>query len=174
MKAIEIKRLRSESSGLPIVVLGMLSLALAGITCLAHAEDIAAPRITAIRAQLYYEENGSLSDDILARDFALWNTIIGEGDAASASNFTLVTVEISGAHVPSGTLSAEISATVDGNIVLEKRQIPVALYDDKTKFYAPLWLYGTGCQAVHISARLTDNGVETSVDRKTIPFECGE
>ena len=56
-----------------------------------------APKISAIRAQLYYEQTGKFSDDILAdKNLSLWNTIIGEGGSGGASNFTLVTVEVRG------------------------------------------------------------------------------
>ena len=137
------------------------------------AQDTGTPRITAVRAQLYYEETGTLSDDVLSREFEFWNTIIGEGDADHASNFTLITVEISGQNVSSDALIAEISATADGKI-LEQREVPVSLYDDKVRFYAPLLLYGTGCQKILVSARLLDSGAEISVEQKTIPFECGE
>jgi hypothetical protein len=53
--------------------------------------------IGAIRAQLWYPNTGRLSKDILSdKNFVLWNTIIGEGDAEEPSLHTLVTVEIIG------------------------------------------------------------------------------
>lgn len=133
------------------------------------------PKITAIRAQLFYETTGKFSPDILAaKDFALWNTIIGEGSAEAPSSSTFVTVEISGKNVPVGTLKIEITATGNKNKIIQKKLIDVELYDARTKFFAPLWLYDTGCEKIKISARLIGKGALSTIATKTIPFECGE
>lgn len=134
-----------------------------------------APRITAVRAQLFYETNGKFSPDVLtAKEFSLWNTIIGEGSAESPSTSTFVTVEISGKNVAVGSLKVEITATGNKNRVIQKRLIGVELYDERTKFFAPFWLYDTGCEPIKISARLVGKGAPATVVRKTIPFACGE
>ena len=76
------------------IAVGVFSLAVLGVCAVsaAVAQETAPPVIAAIRAQLYYEETGAFSDDILDRgELALWNTVIGEGDARHASNSTLVT-----------------------------------------------------------------------------------
>lgn len=133
------------------------------------------PKITAVRAQLFYETTGKFSPDILAaKDFALWNTIIGEGSAEAPSSSTFVTVEIGGRNVPVGSLKIEITATGDKNKVIQKKLIDVEIYDERTKFFAPLWLYDTGCEKIKISARLIGKGAPATVITKTIPFACGE
>lgn len=139
------------------------------------AQESVPPSITAIHAQLYYEETGAFSGDILGRpDFTLWNTVIGEGDAEYASNATLVTVEIGGKNVDVGAVNVEIRALDAKGRVLAKSVGQVALYDDKTKFYAPLFLQDTGCKPITISARLTGKGIKAKPVSRTIPFACGE
>lgn len=133
------------------------------------------PAITAIRAQLYYDETASFSENILARrDLELWNTIIGEGGAEHASNSTLITVEVSGRHVPVGALSVEVTAVDANGRLLGRHGSAVALYDGKTRFYAPLFLYDTGCSEITISARLVGEGVNSTTSTSVIPFHCGE
>lgn len=132
-------------------------------------------KISAIHAQLFYEPTGKFSPDILAiKDFALWNTIIGEGSAEAASTSTLVTVEIRGKNRPVGSTKVEITATGDKGKLIQKKLIDVDIYDERTNFFAPLWLYDTGCTPIKISARLIGKGVPTTVVSKTIPFACGE
>ena len=124
-----------------------------------------APKITAVRAQLFYDATGTLSEDMLSRkDLALWNTIIGEGSAGSASTSTLVTVEISGRNLPVGATKVEVKAHGDKEPVsIQTRVIPVDIYDERTKFFAPFWLYDTGCEPIRFSARLMGVGAPRTV-----------
>jgi hypothetical protein len=146
-----------------------------GTAAPALAQQSVSPAITGIRAQLYFEETGAFSDDILARhELSLWNTVIGEGSARHASNSTLVTVEISGKNVDVGAVKVEIKALDPEGRVLGQARESVALYDDRTKFYAPLFLQKTGCAKITISARLTGKGIKAKSVTKVIPFECGE
>lgn len=132
-------------------------------------------KITAIRAQLFYDNTGKFSEDVLAaKGFALWNTIIGAGDAAAPSNSTFVTVEITGKNLPVGSTKIEITATGNKNKLLQKKLVDVEIYDEHTKFFAPLWLYNTGCEKIKISAHLLGKGIPATVFTKTIPFACGE
>jgi len=160
-------------------------LALSGRFCLAAAclifsapaaaQDIVAPKITAIRAQLYYEETASFSENVVAPSrLALWNVIIGGGDVEHPSNSTLVTVEVRGRHVAVTTVTIEVTATNDDSTVLAHRSMIVDLYGNHTEFYAPLFLYDTGCQEITISARLVGAGADPTVSTATIPFQCGE
>lgn len=133
------------------------------------------PKISAIRAQLFYEASGTFSDDLFSqKDLSLWNTIIGEGSSGGASSSTLVTVAVSGENVPVGSTKVEITATNSKNKLIVKKLVHVALYDEKTTFYAPIWLYDTGCEPIKISARLIGKGANATVVKKTIPFACGE
>ena len=144
-------------------------------TVSAYSQTKTAPKITAIRAQLFYDHNGTFSDDLLTmKELALWNTIIGEGSAGSPSTSTFVTIEISGRNLAVGSTKVEITATGDKNRIIQKKLIDVDIYDERTKFYAPLWLYNTGCEAIKISARLIGKTAPKTVVSKTIPFACGE
>ena len=134
-----------------------------------------AAKITAIRARLFYDAKGSFSDDLLTqKDLALWNTIIGEGSSGGASTSTFVTVEISGQNLPVGTTKVEITATGNKGRLIQKKVISVDIYDERTKFFAPLWLYDTGCEPINISARLMVKGMPGPVVTRKIPFACGE
>lgn len=139
------------------------------------AQTKVAPKITAIRAQLFYDATGTFSADVLAqKDLALWNTIIGEGSAGAPSTSTLVTVEISGRNLPVGGTKVEITATGKKNQLIQKRVVAVDIYDQRAKFYAPLWLNDTGCEPIKITARLIGTGAPAGIVTKTIPFACGE
>ncbi len=139
------------------------------------AQTKIAPKITAIRAQLFYDSEGTFSKDILsAKNFALWNTIIGEGSAEAASTSTFVTVEISGRNLPVGAAKVQITATGNKNRLIQKKLIDVDIYDERTKFFAPFWLYDTGCEKIKITAQLLGKGVSVAPVTKTIPFACGE
>ena len=139
------------------------------------AQTKVAPKITAIRAQLFYDATGTFSDDILTRkDLALWNTIIGEGSAGGPSTSTFVTVEISGRHLAVGATKVEITASGTKKGIIQKRVLAVDIYDERTKFFAPMWLHDTGCDPIKISARLIGAGAPATVVTRRIPFECGE
>jgi hypothetical protein len=134
-----------------------------------------APTITAIRAQLFYDASGTLSEDLLSqKDLALWNTMIGEGSAGAASTSTFVTIEISGRNLPVGATKVEIMATGNKGRLIQKKLIGVDIYDERTKFFAPFWLYDTACEPITISARLIGRGAPATVVKKKIPFACGE
>lgn len=133
-------------------------------------------RITAIKAMLFYEQKGTFSDDILAdKNIALWNTIIGEGSAGSPSNSTLVMVEVTGkkdAEAPTTARKVELMATDSKKVVL-KRAYDISLLEESGKFYAPFWLYDTGCNHIKLTARIIGQ-TQPSTMTRTIPFECGE
>ncbi len=132
-------------------------------------------KITAIKAMLFFDEKGTFSDDLLTKaDLALWNTIIGEGSAGSPSTSTLVLVEVSGKYDPNASTpnrKVEFTATNSGKVIL-RRTTEIRIGKDG-KFYAPFWLYDTGCGHVKLSARIIGQAQASSMT-KTIPFECGE
>ncbi|MFS8084702.1 MAG: hypothetical protein ACMG6H_03665 [Acidobacteriota bacterium] len=133
------------------------------------------PKITAIRAKLFYDAKGTFSEDILTqKDLALFNTIIGEGSAGGASTSTFVIVEISGRNLPVGATKVQITATGNKNRLIQRKVMAVDIYDERTRFFAPLWLYDTGCEPINISAHLIGTGAPATVVTKRIPFLCGE
>ncbi len=131
-------------------------------------------KITAVRAQLFYDTNGTFSSDVFAKkDFAFWNTIIGEGDAEFPSSSTFVTVEVSGTNNKGDLPRVELTATGNRGKLLIKKMIDVDLLG-RTQFYAPFWLYSTGCEPIILSAKLIGKNVSAKPLVKKIPFACGE
>lgn len=130
-----------------------------------------APSITGIKAQLFHDNKGTLSEDFLAKpDQELFNVIIGE----NASNATLVTVEVSGKNLPQQAYRVEVVATGDKGKVVARTSREIAIYDAKTKFYAPLLIDDTGCRPIKVTAKLMGKGVKAKPMTKTLDFVCGE
>jgi hypothetical protein len=132
-------------------------------------------KITAIKAMLFYNGTGTFSRDILSPPMTLWNTIIGEGEAGAPSEATMVLVEISGKtnDDPNGaTRKVELTATIDGKVVV-KRATDIGLFSDQGKFYAPFWVYDTGCGKLRLTARILGQTQASSMT-KSITFGCGE
>jgi hypothetical protein len=81
-------------------------------------------KIAAIKALLFYNGKGTFSRDVLAKpDFTLWNTIIGEGDAESPSDATLILVEITGSSSPDEpppSREVELTAVASGKVLLKR------------------------------------------------------
>jgi hypothetical protein len=57
---------------------------------------------------------------------------------------------------------------------LAQRTTSVDLYDEKTKFYAPLFVNDTGCEPITISAHLSGKSVSGRPVTRDIQFHCGE
>jgi hypothetical protein len=151
------------------------TLAAVAVAAASTAFAAEAPKIAAIRAQLYFERTGTFSDDVLASgERTLFNTIIGEGGAGAPSNFTLVTVEVAGKDLPIDTVKVQITARGYKRKIVGQRTVRVAIYDEATKFHAPLFLHDTGCDEIEITARLIVKGAVKETKKKVIPFLCGE
>ena len=101
-------------------------------------------------------------------------TIIGEGGSGGASNFTLVTVEVQGKDVPVGAVKIQVVARDSKRKIIAMNTAEVTLYDAKTSFNAPLFLYNTGCDEIEISASLLGKGIKKNAVKAKIPFACGE
>src|SRR5207244_3689588 len=70
-----------------------------GLACLAWAAGpgASAIRITGVQAKLFYDDSGTLSDDVLNNpDAVLWNVPIGAGSAKGPTSSLVVLVELSG------------------------------------------------------------------------------
>jgi len=127
-------------------------------------------RLGQIKAQLYYEGTGRLSPDILtAKDFALWNTIIGEGSAEEIANDLFVSVEL--ASNGQRNLATPLRITVRGRgRVLAERTFTGILTSKGGRISKGLYLRDAGCAGpVTIEARFGDQRRTASLD-----LACGE
>lgn len=128
--------------------------------------------VGALRAHLWYEETGRLSENIAPPvEFVTWNTIIGEGQAAEIANDLFLTAEV---------LSSGREENVDVPLVLEvrdsagrilaSRTVDSVLTSPEGKSVKGLWAYDIGCSGeITFSARL--GGLSRSV---VLNFPCGE
>ncbi len=137
-------------------------------------------KISEVRAHLVYEENGELSRDIFKSDFALWNVIIGEGDAEGHSSSTLVyvIVETDGKEIKTDPVLQFSAVSEDGKRV--KYQKNLTYYfptEGASKTFVPFLLHDTGCQKIKLTAKLVENKTPAKIYqtvKKEILFACGE
>ena len=147
-------------------------------------------KVKAIKAFLFYNgENredasvrGSLSENLIDNnDFALWNTIIGEGSAKAESNQTLVVVELTGNAKGLVSRKVVLTVTVNGKPIFRQAQ-NFEIYGQSKNYSAAFLLYNTGCDALKLKAdvvserqvnKKTVSTIESTLS-KTIPFACGE
>ena len=146
--------------------------------------------IKTIKAFLYYNEEGhdkpsvrgTLSENLIDnKEFALWNTIIGEGSAKAASNQTFVVVELTGNPKDLVERQVVLTVTAEGKQIFKQTQ-SFSIADEGKNYSAAFLLYNTGCQPLKLKAEIvhqtTRSGKKQSVTEsslvKSIPFACGE
>ena len=140
----------------------------------AHTSVAPEYRITDLRAHLFFSDRGTFSDDLLKRkDLALWNTIIGAGDAGGPSSATLLVVEVSGepGSYPNGRRVELAVRTARKEIF--RRQLSLGVLGPQGHAYVAFWLYDTGCESLTVSTALLGQ-VEPTRRAAAIPFHCGE
>ena len=132
-----------------------------------------------MHARLYYQSTGEISPaDLLdGKQHALWNTIIGEGEARRPSAAIFVFVDLVGPwnHHWQGKLRLTAE---DGEHTLLNQTIELDFWvQDAGKLVLPFLICGTGCKELELTATLeglSTDQVDISTLTKTIPFECGE
>ncbi|POR50359.1 hypothetical protein [Bosea psychrotolerans] len=133
--------------------------------------------VAEIRAQIFLERSGKLSDNLIGANKALHNTVIGEGDAGEPADAVLVTLVFTGAK---NTRSSDKIARDLASITVKQR----ARTGEKTllrRVYGG-FLFGESGR-IH-KAFLLDNAtcapldIEVKVGRSTksakLDFTCGE
>lgn len=157
-----------------VVLAFALLLALAGAVYARRTPAAAAYRISGLRAQLFYSDRGTFSRDVLAdTTIALWNTVIGEGQAGGPSQSTLVVVEVAGepeSYEPGR--SVELTMTMGTRAPVRRRQ-ELSSMNARGRTYLGFFIYDTGCEEIRLSARVLGQP-QPSTRRARIPFECGE
>ena len=136
-------------------------------------------RIASLSAKLFYETNGTFSQDVFTNQVNLWNTTIEGASREGASESMLVTIGINaegGGWTPRHgkvQLTARYriaDASGLGKPAFFSRTMKINI-GSENKFFAGFWLYETGCHPVELAARIV--GQKGSL-RKTINLGCGE
>lgn len=150
----------------------MIASAIVAALALATAsEQGSSARIGAVRAQLWYEESGRLSNNIAPpASPTLWNTPIGEGDAQESANDMLVTVEVLARGRQNVETPLRIEVRGRGGRMLAQRQVPSMLTSEQGRTVQALWVPNVGCAGpVQVTARLGRLSRSARID-----FNCGE
>lgn len=136
----------------------------------------AAYRISAIRAFLYYHDTGTFDErDAASGTMALWNTVIGEGEAKAPSQTTLVQVELSGPSFSniSGALEIVVSAGKQ-KLVRQKLDAGTFFAEHSPRILIPVLVHGTGCTELKVDVTFTTPEKKKLKKSGDVPFSCGE
>lgn len=139
-------------------------------------------KITAIQAKLFYNENkpqsknvsGSFSPNLVDNaDFALWNTMIGEGSAEGYSNQTIIVVEITSNGTPGKNQTLKLSIT-EGKKVVSAQTRTFSPLENKSKYKVLFLVNDVGCDTWNVKADLMVNNKTASTMTKKVEWGCGE
>ena len=127
-----------------------------------------------IRVQLFYEYNGTLSDDLTKRkDLTLLNTMTGEGAAKQPANSFLVAVTVAGQPDTFDKAAAlTVTVTTDGKRkarVAEKAFGSGILFGPEGKVVKAMFVHDSVCAPLLVTAKLKSGAAKTF----SLPFKCG-
>ena len=128
-----------------------------------------------IRVHLFYENDGTLSEDLTKRkELALFNTMTGEGDAKKPSSSFLVAVSVRG-QPETFDKAAALTITVTTNAkrkskVAEKAFGSGILFGPEGQVVKALFVHDRVCVPLTVTARLKSGATKTF----NLPFKCGE
>lgn len=152
----------------------ILAAAIATPVLTASAAFAQATRVEAIRAHLFYERTGTLSDDLVTTSPALFNVTIGAGDVKEPANAVVVAVVLAGRN-DSYDEDTAVTVTVtakgrDGKVrQLAKRSIKGLLFGAEGRVVKPIFVDDGTCAPMTVTAATKAGGRSV-----TIPFMCGE
>ena len=127
--------------------------------------------IAQIKARLWYEGTGRLSDDVLSEGFVLWNTIIGEGGAEEPASDVLVAVKVSsqdGEQFVTIPLVVEL-VSEDGQVIQSQTTDALLTSQQGDSVQAFLFKDATCLGEIQIRATLGPQ-----VHNEPVVFACGE
>jgi hypothetical protein len=142
-------------------------------------------RIVSMKAQLFYEDKGTFSQEDAAEDDhgppysppKFWNTPMQYENRSTA---VFVVVEVKGEGTSKRSLefiARYIPFTRASKEIVVRRVMRVSIAikagAKPDHFFAGFWLYETGCNAVKLTARILGQR-RTATVRKVIKFDCGE
>jgi len=132
-------------------------------------------KVEGIHAYLFYETLGSVDDrDLVSGRFALWNTIIGAGDAKGPSNTTMIVVDLTGPSFVSGTKGTVKFSAKNGTRVLRRETVSLESFFSETgKLSIPFLVVGTGCSTLTVDVGIAVKG-KTHAFTKKLEYPCGE
>lgn len=133
--------------------------------------------VAEIRAQLFLERSGKLSENLVGANAALHNTIIGEGAAGEPADAILVTLAITG---PKNAKSSDkiardlASVTVKqkaktGERILLRRAYGGFLFGESGRIHKAFLLENATCAPLEIEVKLGRSSKVAKLD-----FSCGE
>jgi hypothetical protein len=126
---------------------------MASVAAAVSATIAAAPapsvKLGKIKAQLFYEETGRFSQDLMqAKDLSLWNTCIGEGSAEEIANDLLVSVEITSSSEQYVSTPLRIVAKGEKGSVLAERTFSGMLVPATGRVWKAVWLRDVSCSGI--------------------------
>ena len=134
------------------------------------------PRITEVRAFLYYQGKGEFSrQDLLSGYMVLRNVIIGEGDAEAPSAAMLVLVTVGppvrvDRDIPFLKLTVKYAKGTAFN-----QEVSLGPFSNlKSPIKVPFVIYNTGCERLEIVAVLRIGSRRLGSLSRTAEFKCGE
>jgi hypothetical protein len=140
-------------------------------------------KILSIEAKLFYNQNkdltvvsdaaGNVSENIIDSKFALWNTIIGEGDAIGCSNQTMVVVTVQSNGLSNKDQIVKLTATSGKKTILQQQKT-FSVIGDEVPYKILFLLDDTGCEIIRLKASVLKKGMVVSKMEKSINFHCGE
>lgn len=133
--------------------------------------------IDEIRAQLFLERSGKLSENLVGSKKALFNTAAGEGDAGEPADAILVTLAFTGAkNTKSSDKIARDLASVTvrqqaktGEKILLKRVYGGFLFGESGRIHKAFLLDNATCAPLDIEVKVGRSRKEAKLD-----FACGE
>jgi hypothetical protein len=133
--------------------------------------------IDEIRAQLFLERSGKLSENLVGTRKALFNTVIGEGDAGEPADAILVTLGFTGArNTKSSDKIARDLASITvrqqaktGERILLRRVYGGFLFGETGRIHKAFLLDNATCAPLEIEVKVGRSRKEAKLD-----FACGE
>ena len=150
---------------------GVLAAALLTLAAPAAAQPAPQLKLESITARLLYTSSGALSDNIAPpAEFTLFNTVIGEGDAAEPANDVLVSAIVTSRDAQAnGTEPLTLVVRDEGGKVLARRVFD-SIFVDGARSVSSVLVQDVACVGpVTIEATMGRQRLTTSLD-----FACGE
>ena len=126
-----------------------------------------------LRAHLFYERSGTLSENVLVSKPVFWNTVIGEGEVKEPASNVLIVVELVGPEDASSEtpVTIEVFSDRDGwqQIARKSFDFVYTVPGNRPTVARALWVEDATCSPMRIIAK---HGTDEM--KAEIPFACGE